>query len=191
MQKKYSAVYGQSNFDICLNAYGSLDNLYKLLQDSGVDNVNSMPASNQQFIYDDSLVENQAINQNFTLKGIKYATDIGQNGSVYYIVQQPTPPGYTPPKPIINPPISVNMFSQVSGTSYTSNADGVTIITPTDKDGNSMVGCEVVQVEKEIRPFLNTQWSWSKSTGILTLIGGTTVDDGETLFILYNKTVIG
>ena len=192
MQKSYNAVYGQSNYDICLNVYGSLDNLMKLLQDSQVDNVNNNPASNQQFLYDDSLVADQGINQSFSLKGIRYATDIGQNGSVYYITQQTKPPGYKPPpRPIFNPPTTSSMYSQTSSTEYLSNADGTTIITLLDKDGNSMIGCDLVQVEKEIKPLGKSQWSWAKSTGILTLLSGTTVDNGQTLFVLYNKTITG
>lgn len=188
MLKKFNAVYGQSNFDVCLNTYGSLDNLYKLLKDSGVDGINSTPASNQQFTYDDDLLVNGGVTQNFELNGIKYATDIGINGSVYYIIKQKQPPGIKPPPIIDVPPIPPTDMKEIASTSYLSNADGTTIITPTDKDGLSMVGYTLIFIEKETKPLINAQWNWNRSLGILTLLG-TTLDDTQTLFILYAKTV--
>lgn len=188
MIQTYTAVDGQSNFDICLNTYGSLDNLYKMLQDSGVDNVVIKPASGQPFLFDDSLVSDQAITQSFILNGVRYATSTGNYGSVYYISKQTLPPGYFPPVilPIPNP---VTMYAQANNTTYVSVADGTTVVTPLDKDGVSMIGYDIVQIEHEIKPLANAQYNWNKSTGVLTLLGGTTVDNGETLFIIYSKII--
>lgn len=189
MIQTYNAVDGQSNFDVCLNTYGSLDNLYKMLQDSGVDNVAVKPASGQPFLFDDGLLAEQNITQSFLLNGVRYATSTGNYGSVYYVNQQTPPIGYVPPSilPISNPS---TMYAQANNTTYVSVADGTTIITPLDKDGNSMIGCDIVQIEKEIKPFANSQYNWNKTTGIITLLAGTTVDNGETLFIIYSKIII-
>jgi hypothetical protein len=192
MLKNYSAVSGQSMFDVCLNTYGTLDRIIKQLVDSGgTQGVNAVPASGQAFIYDDDLVDDQAVNQAYLLTGVRYATINGTNGQTYYIIDQntprPIPPGTQPP---IVPPVNPDdMITQVNGTSFTSGADGTTVMTPFDKDGNSMIGCDIVQIEKEIRPIINANFVWNKSAGILTLTNGETVDKDQTLFIIYSKQI--
>jgi hypothetical protein len=189
MLKKFNAIYGQSNFDVCLNTYGTLDRLVQLMQDSGVTDINASPLSNQEYTYDDSLLVNKNVTQNFALKGVRYATDLGVKGSVYYAINQTVPPGFTPPPAIIIPPIFEDVSKIIATTSYSSVADGTTIFTPLDKDGLSMVGYDVIFVEKEIKPLTNSQWNWNKSLGQLTLLGGTTLDFEQTAFLLYAKTV--
>jgi len=188
MLQKFEAIQGQSIFDVCLNCYGTLDLMYKFLQDNGIDSVNVTPYSRQQFIYDDSLVIDQGINQQFTQGGFKYSTDISGQGQIFFKVNG-RPPLVKLPIPH-NPPSKINeMYPDVNNTSYTSNSNNVVLITPQDKDGNSMAGVDIVQIEKEIKPLLASQWSWNKAQGILTLINGTTVDNGESLFIIYKKMV--
>jgi hypothetical protein len=180
-------------FDICLNTYGSLDNLIKQLVDSGGNQgVNDVPVSGQQFIYDDDLVVDQSVSQAYLLTGIRYATINGTNGQTYYIINQnPVVPinGGDDPGPPVTPPNPATMLTQVNGTSFVSGADGTTVITPFDKDGNSMIGCDIVQIEKEIRPIINSNWVWNKTSGILTLTNGETVDKDQTLFIIYSKQI--
>lgn len=72
----FNAVDGQSLYDVCLNTYGSLDFMYKLLQDNGIRNVKDDVVTGQIFTWDDSLVINQQINQAFAASGIFYATDL-------------------------------------------------------------------------------------------------------------------
>lgn len=191
MLKSYSAINGQSIYDVCLNAYGGLDNLIKLLQDSGADQgINDVPQSGQQYVFDDSLVMDQAVNQAYTLSGIRYATLNGSNGQTYYIIiQKPVTAAPEPPGRIVPIPNPDDMVTQINGTSYTSSADGTTVITPLDKDGGSMIGVDLVQIEKEIRPIINANWVWNKTTGVLTLTNGEVVDNGQTLFIIYSKVV--
>ena len=97
------------------------------------------------------------------------------------------PPGSQPP--VVTPPNPDDMITQVNGAQFVSGADGTTIITLMDKDGNSMIGNDLIQIEKEIRPIVNANWVWNKISGILTLINGETVDNGQTLFYLYSKIV--
>jgi hypothetical protein len=179
-------------FDVCLNTYGTLDRIIKQLVDSGgTQGVNAVPASGQQFVYDDDLVDDQAVNQAYLLTGIRYATINGTNGQTYYIINQnpviPVPgPGPGPVIPPINPD---DMITQVNGASFVSGADGTNVITLMDKDGNSMIGCDLIQIEREIRPIINANWVWNKTSGILTLINGEAVDFGQTLFYLYSKVI--
>lgn len=193
MLKNYSAVNGQSIFDVCLNTYGTLDRLIKQLVDSGgTQGVNDVPVSGQVYVYDDDLVADQSVNQAYLLTGVRYATVNGNNGQTYYIINQnpvvPVPGPGNPGAPV-TPPNPATMLTQVSGTSFTSGADGTTVITPFDKDGNSMIGCDIVQIEKEIKPIINANWVWNKTSGILTLTNGETVDNEQTLFIIYSKQV--
>jgi hypothetical protein len=191
MLKTYNAVNGQSIYDVCLNAYGSLDNLVKLLTDSGAgQGVNDVPASRQAYIFDDSLVIDQSINQAYTLSGIRYATLLGTNGQTYYVIIQKRPKPITGEQPTVIPPVNPDdMITQVASTEFVSGANGTTVITPLDKDGNSMIGYDLVQLEKEIRPISKNNWVWNKTSGILTLTNSEVVDTGETLFILYSKIV--
>lgn len=192
MLKQYNAVNGQSIFDVCLNTYGTLDRLIKQLVDSGAgQGVNDIPASGQVYVYDDELVEAAAVNQQYLLTAVRYVTLNGTNGQTYYVINQntprPIPPGNQPP--IVTPPNPDDMITQVNGAQFISGADGTTIITLMDKDGNSMIGNDLIQIEKEVRPIVNANWVWNKSTGILTLINGEAVDKGQTLFYLYSKVV--
>jgi hypothetical protein len=192
MLKNYKAVNGQSIYDVCLNTYGTLDRLIKQLVDSGgTQGVNDIPASGQVYVYDDDLAVDLAVNQAYLLTPVRYATVNGTNGQTYYIINQnepPTvPPGTLPP---IVPPINPNdMITQVNGAQFVSGADGTTVITLMDKDGNSMIGNDLIQIEKEIRPIVNANWVWNKFTGTLTLINGEVVDNGQTLFYLYSKVI--
>lgn len=79
--QQFSAVSDQSLYDVCLNTYGDLGFLYKLLQDNGVPSVKDDVVTGQIFLWDDSLVINQQINQAFAASGIKYATDIHPPGA--------------------------------------------------------------------------------------------------------------
>lgn len=193
MLKNYKAIQGQSIFDVCLNTYGTLDNLFKLLQDSSgtAQGVDDVPASGQQYTYDDALVADQQINQAYTLSGINYATYYGGNGSSMYIVsQRPPSPGAGVPPPT-TPPITPgsNMKTLVDSASFISGADGTTVITPQDKSGGSLIGYDLVYIEREIRPIRRADWVWNTVTGVLTLTNGETLDNGQELFYIYTKTI--
>lgn len=60
MIKEFAAADNSTIYDVCLNTYGTLDLLVKLMQDNGFANVNQYPVAGQVFLYDDELVENQA-----------------------------------------------------------------------------------------------------------------------------------
>jgi hypothetical protein len=193
MLKNYNAVNGQSIFDVCLNTYGTLDQLVKQLVDSGAgQGVNDVPVSGQVYVYYDDLVVAQSVNQAYLLTNIRYATAKGDNGQTYYIINQtPAVPVQVSgnPGPPVTPPNPETMLTQVNGTSFTSGADGTKVMTLMDKDGNSMIGNDLIQIEKEIRPIVNSNWVWNKFTATLTLINGEELDNGQTLFYLYSKIV--
>ena len=74
--QQYKAVDGQSLLDICLQTYGSLEFIYKLIQDNGIASINSDVSSSQIFIWDDSLVLNQELNSSYIQSRIIYATKL-------------------------------------------------------------------------------------------------------------------
>lgn len=190
MQKNYSAVQGQSNADVCLQTYGTMDYIIKLLQDSGIDNINAKPKSQQQFKYNDTLVFNQGVASQFLLNDTIYATDAGPNGSVYYIIEQPVPPTtIKPPVSIPEQPNNDTMLTSVEQTQFTSSVDGTTVIGLTDKDGNSMAGANVVSVEVEIKPLKTTEFVWNKTLSQLTLVNGAVADSGQTVFVLFTRVI--
>lgn len=187
--KVYQSIAGQSIYDVCLQTYGSLDFLYKLLQDNSIAGVDVPVTSRQQFVWDDTLVLDQQVNAAFAGTSKRYSTDVSALGSVFYvinnngtIVQNSTSEPYTPPS-------GQNQYQMVLGTSFTSNADGLTSFAPLDINGNTLVGFDIVQIEKDIQPLKASDYVWNKNTGIVTLLNGVTLDNLSTAYILYSKIV--
>lgn len=69
--KTFQAVDMSTIYDVCLNTYGNLDMLTKLMVDNNHPGVNEYPTAGQIFTYDDTLVYGLAQQKNNT---IKYAT---------------------------------------------------------------------------------------------------------------------
>jgi hypothetical protein len=188
----FYAIAGQSIYDVCLNTYGTLDNLFRLLQDNAFVSLNISPYSGQPFIWDDSLVFSQAINASYAASGKRYATDLSGNGSIFYVslpsVSGPPPTHGTGPGDGGSVP-KTKTYQMVYNTSYTCASDGQTAMSPLDIFGSSLLGFDIVQVTMELKQLTSTQYSWNKSTGILTLISGLSMSAGQTLFILYSKIV--
>lgn len=192
----FNAIAGQSIYDVCLQTYGSLDYLYKLMQDNGIPGLNENVSSRQPFAWDDSLVVDQVQNAAFAASRVYYSTDMSFLGNVYYTVQrgpisnipnQPATP-YNPATP------GSGSYIVTLNTTWTSGADGTQVITPLDINGNSLAGCDIVQIELEIKPLIpegqvGAQYVWNKALGILTLTNNTYADFGQTLSILYNKLI--
>jgi hypothetical protein len=77
----FTAISNSTIFDVCLNTYGTLDHLVKLMDDNGHEGVDTYPVNGQQFTYDETLVNNISVNNvgspagvSGTLSPIKYAT---------------------------------------------------------------------------------------------------------------------
>jgi hypothetical protein len=72
----YKAINGQSIYDVCLQTYGSLDYIYKLMQDNAFAGLDDKVISGQDFVWDDSLVINQRVNAAFLSSDKLFATAI-------------------------------------------------------------------------------------------------------------------
>ena len=66
----FNAVSNSTIYDVCLNTYGTLDLLVKLMTDNNYSSVNDSPVNGQVFSFDETLVANQATKQT----NIVYAT---------------------------------------------------------------------------------------------------------------------
>ena len=75
--KTYVAKQGQSIFDICLQTYGDLNLIYKLIQDNGIESILTAGFSGMSFNYDASLIsDNSIVTQNISSP---YITDTNAN----------------------------------------------------------------------------------------------------------------
>jgi len=187
----FTAVYGQSLLDVCLNCYGTLDQFYKLLQDSGVDNANDTPLSGQNFTYDDELVVDVNVYQKITLSGVKYATNFGNNGNVLAIVDQNpngnTNPNQNPSNPYIPTNPTMSVYQKTSETYYTAGANNETLITLADINGNPLTNKSILQIELETKPLKPTEYTWNPNTSQVSIPKG--VFKGQTLFVLYQEMI--
>jgi hypothetical protein len=184
--QNYMTVEGQSLYDVCLNTYGSLDFLLKLLQDNGIPDINQYPHSGQIFSFDPALIVDEGVFRQLIVTNTRYATAYSKLGSVYYTVIDSGVKG--PPKNNYNPPPDPNdmsySYQKTSRYEYTAGADGETTITLTD-----LVNTDILQIEKEILTLKDNQWLWNKSSATLTLQNGAAMSAGETLFILWQQMI--
>ena len=63
MISTYTAVTGQSLYDVCLIVYGTLDLLLKLATDNGIADLNSIALTGTTFTYDNTLIANPVLHQ--------------------------------------------------------------------------------------------------------------------------------
>jgi hypothetical protein len=177
----FKAVNGQSLADVCMNTYGSMDYFVKLLQDNNIANSNQLPYTGQEFKWDETLVKDGLVQISTSNASIKYATSAESNNNTFYIVGG-TPAAYQPTAPSGGAALPVGYYQKTSSTSYTATADGESVITFIALQGKT-----ILQIEKEIRPLLATEFSFNQQTGVLTLNDSLSV--GETLFILYQEII--
>jgi hypothetical protein len=180
---KYKAIDGQSIFDICLQTYGSLDFLQKLIDDSGFDNANASPYSGQEFSYDDDLLVDQLTGGS---KGSKLATlyspakaEKGPAQSLTLITKVYATGFSKPTESVI---INSNMYQKTESDSYTAGADNETVINLPE-----WIGWDLLAVELEIKPLRKSEYGWNKSSGTFSLQGGVPMTSGQTLFFLFQK----
>ncbi len=74
MPQEYKARAGQSVFDVCLNTYGTLDLTYRLLQDSGVEDIETAPTTGQVFTFNPALTVNPNVSRTKAATGVRFST---------------------------------------------------------------------------------------------------------------------
>lgn len=80
--KTLKLVENQSVFDASIMTYGNLENIYKLLQDSGIDSINETDLAQRTLTYDSDLIDDNALYNAIKSKGFSYATAIGRSGGI-------------------------------------------------------------------------------------------------------------
>lgn len=161
MQVNFVAVDSSTIWDVVNNTYGGVDNIVKLMQDNGFPNINTYPEKGQNFIFDDTLVENQN-NLQSNLSTTKFATRERQSTNE----------------------TNMKYYEQILNAEYTSNADGTTTVSLP-----GLIGTRIIQIEREIQPMMDADWGWNSTSGTLTLLNGQTVDNSQTLHILYSVII--
>jgi hypothetical protein len=78
---EFIAVANSTIYDVCLNTYGTLNHLGKLMDDNDFSGVMDVVAAGDVFLFDENLVNVQAnhnLSQNYTIAAgesqVKYAT---------------------------------------------------------------------------------------------------------------------
>jgi hypothetical protein len=79
MIKEFIAIDNSTIYDVCMNCYGTLNLLGKLVLDNNIDNLALYPTNGQIFLYDDNIVNvlnNLNLNTNVSdgVNRLKYAT---------------------------------------------------------------------------------------------------------------------
>jgi hypothetical protein len=182
----FTGVNGQSLFDVCCNTYGSLDYLYKLLQDSDIPSIDAAVNTGDVFTWDSALVVDQQVNRYTTLSGKIFATAATSNGNTFYVVigqdgKIPTNQNFIPPNNFTPVP---SQYQKTSATSYTITVDGEDSIYL-----STLIGKDILQIELEIKPLKADEFSWNKVTGMLTINAAVETFAAQTLYILYQEII--
>lgn len=161
---EYKCTEGQSLTDVCLNTYGSMDFYVKMLNDNNLE-PSTIPNSGTTIIWDETLVIDQTTQRLTAKNKIIFAT---LNG--FGVPEQ------------INP--DINMYKDALQAQYTATTEGgESEITIVELQGN-----EIIAITQEIQPLKNDAFSFSASTGKITLLKAPLEKD-TTLFVLYKKQI--
>jgi len=78
---------GQSIYDICMMAYGDIGEVYRLLQDSGIDSIDERGLAGTLFTYDTTFIADSTFYNYITSEGIIINTGEGPDATVYLTQQ--------------------------------------------------------------------------------------------------------
>jgi len=70
----YITKYNQSIYDVCLQTYGTLDYLLKLVTDNNINNLNTQILTKTSFIFDERLVIDRLLKDNNNRQNVTYNT---------------------------------------------------------------------------------------------------------------------
>lgn len=177
---KFNAVSGQSLLDVCLNCYGSLDYLGKLITDNNIANLDTPVVTGMVFDYDNSLVVDQNIQRVTTLSGKIFATVPQSNSNTYYVVSGGG--SVVNPNAPATPSFPAKTYTKTSSTYYVATGGESDVSLP------ALQGCTILQIERNIQPLKPSDFSFDTITGNITILTDS-LSSGETLFILYNQVV--
>jgi hypothetical protein len=76
LDKSYNAQHGQSIYDLALLLYGSVDFVYKLIQDNAIHSIDSISFGGTKILFDSSLVTDKSVFDRNDTDEIFYVTGI-------------------------------------------------------------------------------------------------------------------
>ena len=184
---QFNNVNGQSFIDICLNTYGSLDYLSKLLTDNGIESIDDVPPASKTWHWDETLVSDERANIIQTNQQIYFATSSDIAGNVLsIIVNDESNSPYQNPwlQDVINTaPLGgggTMNYMKTSDLQYTASG-GETGVT-----NSVLIGAEIIQITREMLPLKTSEFTFNQYAGTITLVSDT-LETGETLYVIYNK----
>lgn len=72
--RSFTVISNCTVYDVCLNTYGTLNLLVKLMDDNNFPGVDYYPENGDIFVFDETLINNEQIYEQASLAGVKYAT---------------------------------------------------------------------------------------------------------------------
>lgn len=177
MIQTYYALNNQTLYDVCLVTYGSLDQLFKLMQDNGLGSINNYPAQGQAFVWDDTLVFNEQVMISNQAAGVQYATRASDVGNLLYNIQGNGLP--VSGSPIVSPVApgsgtgsALYDYYLVYNTDvrWSSNAEGQPVFTDAYLQGKSGYAVYAQQLAQFFNVNQDTDLHYDSITGSFTLL---------------------
>ena len=180
----YNSVRGQSIWDVCLNTYGLINFMGKLLTDNNIETVDTILPNAMTWAWDETLNTDQKLNISNTNNNVIYATSSTARGSVLYIITNDD--SNTP----YNNPNILNPIFVTPSTSHTMIAELQYIATGGESSvtDSLLVGATIIQATRDVQILKNSEYSFNPATGTIT-ISGDTLATGEVLFIIYQVSI--
>lgn len=90
MQRKYRALEGQSLYDVCLNTYGTLNLLSRLMVENGVERTDLVIKTGDEFTWDDDFVFDVLVLRKKETYFTGFNEDFIQDGTVVFADESST-----------------------------------------------------------------------------------------------------
>lgn len=81
MNKIYKIQSAQNNFDIALQLFGSIENIYDVIDKNGMEDAGTLPVPGTEIIYNSDGVGNELMKKEIKTKKYKFAN--GQSAGAY------------------------------------------------------------------------------------------------------------
>lgn len=81
MDKIYKIQEGQNIFDLSLQLFGSVENIYDIISRNGLSSAATLPVENTDIVYDPTGLGNELLKKEISTKRIEYAN--GQSAGSY------------------------------------------------------------------------------------------------------------
>lgn len=178
----YSAIFGQSIWDVCLQTYGTIDMINQLLSDNDID-IDVEITTGMEFTWDDTLTTDQYVNQKLSETSIIYATKSLANGNTLSVVKNESSGSAINTNGTYYQPIKENekvKYQSTAEVQYIAAGGETTVIL------SELIGATIVQITREQQPLKTSDYQFNSSNGQITI---NELYANETLYIIYGKII--